>query len=55
MTLARRLLAGQRTCGRLQLEEDRRDWRRERGEELADALVCGAFAEVAATLGRGTP
>ncbi len=55
VTLARRLLAGQRTCGRLQLEEDRRDWRRERGEELADALVCGAFAEVAATLGRGTP
>jgi hypothetical protein len=48
-----RLLAGQRAYGRLRLEEDRRDWRRERGEELADALVYGAFAEVAATLSGG--
>jgi hypothetical protein len=54
VALSRRLLAGQRAYGCLRLEEDRRDWRRERAEELADALVYGAFAEVAATLTRGT-
>jgi hypothetical protein len=52
---ARRLLVGQRAYGRLRLEEDSRDWQRERAEEIADALVYGASAEVAATLGRGTP
>lgn len=29
---------------------DRRDRRKERAEELADALIYGAIAEVAATL-----
>lgn len=55
LVLARRLLAGQRTYGRLDVAHDGRDWRRERAEELADALVYGAIAEVAATLGRGEP
>jgi hypothetical protein len=48
--LARRLLEGSRRYGALDLAGDRRDWRRERAEELADALVYGAFAEVAAML-----
>lgn len=50
--LARRLLAGQRHYGRLDCRADGRDWRRERAEELADALVYGAIAEVAAVMGR---
>ncbi len=52
LVLARRLLAGQRGYGRLDLSKDARDWRRERAEELADALVYGAMAEVAAALGK---
>ena len=52
LVLARRLLAGQRVYGRLDVRGDGRDWRRERATELADALVYGAIAEVAATLGR---
>jgi aryl-alcohol dehydrogenase-like predicted oxidoreductase len=52
LALARRLLAGQRTYGRLDVARDGRDWRRERADELADALVYGAIAEVAATLER---
>ena len=48
--LARRLLAGQQAYGRLDALHDRRDWRRERAEELADALVYGAIAEVASKL-----
>jgi hypothetical protein len=51
--LAARLLAGQLAYGRLDLEHDRRDWRRERGEEIADLLVYSAFAELTATR-RGT-
>ncbi len=50
--LARRLLAGQRHYGRLDIRADGRDWRRERAEELADALVYGAIAEVAALTDR---
>jgi len=53
LALARRLLAGQRHYGRLDVASDRRDWRRERAEELADALVYGAIAEVAETLRTG--
>ncbi len=53
--LARRLLAGQRAYGRLDAAADGRDWRRERAEELADALVYGAIAEVSATLGKDEP
>jgi hypothetical protein len=55
LTIGRRLLAGQGRYGRLDLTTDRRDWRRERAEELADALVYGAIAEVASTLTKGTP
>ena len=51
LALARRLLAGQAHYGKLDLAHDGRDWRRERAEELADALVYGAIAEVAATGG----
>jgi hypothetical protein len=32
--------------GRLDLANDPRDWRKERGLELADALVYGALAEL---------
>ena len=53
--LARRLLAGQRTYGCLDLASDRRDWRKERADELADALVYGAIGELAGTLGRAAP
>jgi hypothetical protein len=50
--IARRLLAGQRAYGRLDIATDRRDWRKERAEELADAFVYGAIAEIqAATKG----
>jgi hypothetical protein len=54
LALARRLLAGQAAYGRLDVARDARDWRKERAEELADALVYGAIAEVAATLGAGS-
>jgi hypothetical protein len=52
VVLARRLLAGQKAYGRLDVATDTRNWRRERAEELADALVYTAIAEVAATLGK---
>jgi hypothetical protein len=54
LVLARRLAAGQRTYGRLDVAHDQRDWRRERAEELADVLVYTAIAEVAATIGKDT-
>lgn len=47
--IARRLLSGQRVHGILNIATDRRDWRKERAEELADALVYGAIAEIQAT------
>ena len=50
--LAGRLLAGQKAYGRLHLAGDPRDWRSERAEEIADALVYGAIAEVAAAMRR---
>lgn len=46
--VARRLLAGQRTIGRLDVHTDRRDWGQERREELHDALVYAAIGEFAA-------
>jgi hypothetical protein len=51
LVLARRLLAGQTTYGRLDVATDGRDWRKERAEELADALIYGAIVEVAAASG----
>lgn len=48
--LAARLLEGQRAYGRLDLRKDPRDWRKERAEELTDALVYLAFEEVAEAL-----
>jgi hypothetical protein len=48
LVLARRLLAGQRAYGRLDVATDGRDWRREMADELADALVYLAIGEVAA-------
>ena len=50
VALSRRLLAGQRAYGRLDLAHDARDFRRERAEELEDALIYTAIAEVAATI-----
>jgi hypothetical protein len=44
--LARRLLAGQRCYGRLDLENDARNFRRERSEEIQDLLVYSAFIEL---------
>jgi len=54
LALARRLLAGQREYGKLDVAHDGRDWKRERAEELADALVYGAIAEVASTVAAPT-
>ncbi len=48
LALARRLLQGQRTYGLLSVATDGRNWLRERSEELEDALVYTAIAEVAA-------
>jgi hypothetical protein len=48
LALGRRLLQGQRTYGLLSVATDGRDWLRERSEELEDALVYTAIAEVAA-------
>ena len=40
--LAERLRGGKRVYGALDLATDRRDWRKERDEELADAIVYSA-------------
>jgi hypothetical protein len=53
VALARRLLLGQRSYGRFDLAHDARDWRKERAEELSDALIYGAIAEVARSLSVG--
>ncbi len=50
--LARRLLAGQATYGHLRLADDVRDLEAERGDELADAEVYGAMAELKRILAR---
>jgi hypothetical protein len=50
LVLAKRLLAGQRQYGRLDLRNDARDFRRERAEEFADALIYGAILDVAGEL-----
>jgi hypothetical protein len=44
--IAVRLLAGQQSYGRLDLAHDGRDFARERAEELADAVVYSAMAEL---------
>ncbi len=46
LAFARRLLLGQRTYGLLSLATDGRNWLRERSQELEDALVYTAIAEV---------
>ncbi len=46
LVLARRLKAGQDCYGKLDLENDKRDFRKERGEEVADLLVYSAFLEL---------
>lgn len=50
--LAARLLEGQRRYGRLDVASDARDFERERGEELADALVYGAIHELRRVYGK---
>ncbi|HSY21821.1 MAG TPA: hypothetical protein VK841_06890 [Polyangiaceae bacterium] len=47
LLLARRLLAGQHAYGRLDVAHDARDWRKERADELADALIYGAIGALA--------
>jgi hypothetical protein len=47
LVLAKRLLAGQRAYGRLDLANDRRDFRAERGLEIQDLLVYSAIDELA--------
>jgi hypothetical protein len=46
VVLARRLLEGQHTYGKLDLAHDRRDFRQERAAEIADMLVYSAFVEL---------
>ncbi len=59
LVLARRLLAGQCAYGRLDVARDGRDWRRERADELADALVYGGHRrsgrDAAGSLDPGRP
>lgn len=46
LVLARRLKKGQRYYGAIRIATDARNWRKEREEELADALIYGAFGEL---------
>lgn len=48
--LARRLLAGQRQYGRLDLRNDRRDWQKEIDEERDDIAIYSAIQTVQAKL-----
>ncbi len=50
--LARRLLAGQRAYGAIDLEHDARDFGAERAEEIGDLLVYSAFAALRAAVAR---
>ncbi len=50
--IATRLLHGQKRYGTLDLERDRRDFRHERAEELADALTYSAMDEIQRALQR---
>jgi hypothetical protein len=43
VTLARRLLEGQRCYGKLSLATDSRDWKKERSAEIQDLLIYDAF------------
>ncbi len=47
LLIGRRLAMGQQIYGRLDVANDSRDWRRELGEEAADALVYAALASIA--------
>lgn len=49
--VAERLLGGRKVYGPLVLALDARDWRRERDEELADALVYAACESLRRDLG----
>jgi hypothetical protein len=51
--LAARLLGGQVAYGQLDVANDRRDYARERAEELGDALVYTAMAELRRVIGSG--
>ncbi|MBX3205496.1 MAG: hypothetical protein KF764_10535 [Labilithrix sp.] len=51
--VAERLLAGQEVYGPLRIATDARDWRRERDEELADAVVYSACESLRRDLGGG--
>lgn len=45
LMLAKRLLLGQEQYGKLHLETDRRDWRRERAAETQDWLIYLMFED----------
>ncbi len=47
LVLAQRLLAGQRSYGRLDVATDPRNWGREAGEEAADLLAYLAIGLIA--------
>ncbi len=51
--VAGRMLAGLEKYGRLDLASDRRDFRRELGEELGDLLTYAAMAELRRILSHG--
>jgi hypothetical protein len=55
LVLGRRLLAGQRQYGRLDLARDPRDWKREAAEEAADLAIYTAFRVVADTIKSSEP
>lgn len=52
--IACRLLSGQDTYGRMDLARDGRNLEHERAEELADAIVYTAMAEVRRVVARAT-
>jgi hypothetical protein len=48
--LAKRLLEGQLSYGKLDLKHDPRDWRKERSMEVQDLLIYSAFLELKESL-----
>lgn len=48
--LAQRLLLGQRNYAKLDLENDTRDFKKERSEEIQDLLIYSAFDTLRSTM-----
>lgn len=51
--LAVRLLQGQSTYGKLDVENDPRNWEAERASEVADALIYSGIAELKRIVAKG--